>query len=202
MNRARGVPRRRPCAPLVRLSLRGSSSSWCQLPRAIAVFAMALFTACGYRPLYGGEAFDQRFGVVARGAAIDGLILAEIEAGARSELARAGRLGDGGAFPRIVIEIADIDISGVAAGAHDGSPLARGNRVTILAAMWLEEEPALLSEREVARARIEETVAVTTGSLPLLEALNEDHARRNVARALGGGLARRLLLELNARTPM
>jgi hypothetical protein len=64
-------------------------------PRYALLLALA-GTACGYRPLYGGLSTADQLAVVAAPPKVaDAAVVAEVEAGARSALARAGALAPG-----------------------------------------------------------------------------------------------------------
>ncbi len=170
---------------------------------------------CGYRPLYATGCENERFAVVGASPLVaDAAVVAEVQAGARAELARAGALRGGGGYPRVVIEVLRVDaasegISAVPGGSRGttvgslpivpggpASPLARGTRVGVLARGWIERGPGGAKERDTGDVRTADVMQVEGDAR--LEALRLDDASRAAARRLGGRLARRLLGEPEA----
>ncbi|HEY3592805.1 MAG TPA: hypothetical protein VGL13_02985 [Polyangiaceae bacterium] len=176
-----------------------------------AMAASALLAACGYRPLYGGGA-ETRFCVVGASPLVaDSAVVAEVEAGIRGGLARAGALRSGRGYPRVVVEVLRLDETseGIAAvpGGTSGTtvgglplstggplaPLARGTRVGVLGQAWIEESAGGARERETGDMRATDVRAAEPDAR--LEALRQDDAARASARKLGERLARRILGE-------
>lgn len=160
----------------------------------VAYFLLfASMAACGYRPLYGGEAKEPLSVVGARTLVADATVIAEVEAGVRAELARAGALRDDLGWPRIVVEVVRIDI-GNAGLAHLGDEAtARGTRVRVVARAWLEQDASRAIERETRELAMEEVVAVENQAL--VESFRTDSALRSAGRRLGHELARSVLGE-------
>lgn len=164
--------------------------------RLAVALALAVLSACGYRPLYGGEgpARGESFGVVGAPPLVaDGAVVSEVEAGVRSGLARAGRLASGDAYPRVVVEVVRIDNESEGIAAVAGTPLARGTRVGITARAWIERSAGADHERDTGDLRAVDVMAVEGDAR--LEALRWADASRASARRLGGRLARALLGE-------
>ena len=181
----------------------------------LVLSAVLAVSACGYRPLYGGERGDDRFSVVGASPLVaDAGVVAEVEAGLRAGLARAGALRAGAGYPRVVVEVLRIDVvsegvlampggtPGVSVGGLPLSaraplqPLARGTRVGVLARAWIERADGASRERDTGDSRTADVMQVETDAR--LEALRLDDASRAAARRLGERLARQLLGEPNA----
>jgi hypothetical protein len=179
-----------------------------------ACFVACALVACGYRPLYGGAAGEgeARFSVVGASPLVaDTAVVAEVEAGIRVGLARAGALRSSGGYPRVVVEVLRMDetsegIAAVPGGASPPTvggpalspgaplaPLARGTRVGILARAWIERGADGARERETGDMRTTDVRAAELDAR--LEALRQDDAARAAARRLGERLARRILGE-------
>lgn len=147
---------------------------------------------CGYRPLHSARPFE-RFAVVGGAPLVaDAAVVAEVEAGLRAGLARAGALREGRAWPRVVVEVLQIETESVGIAAREGIPVARGTGLGIVAHAWIERaqgEPA--ADRQVFEKRAEEVAAVEARALS--ESLREESARFRAARRLGEELARTVL---------
>jgi hypothetical protein len=163
--------------------------------RAFLISA-ALLCSCGYRPLYGGEA-PERFAVVGAAPLVaDASVVAEVEAGVRAGLSRAGALRSGEGYPRVVVEVLRID--GSSAGIADvaGSPLARGTELGVVARAWIERERAGEPMRDTGDVRTLEVSSAASDAR--LESLRQADALRAAGRRLGERLARRILGEPDA----
>jgi hypothetical protein len=177
--------------------------------------AMLGLGGCGYRPLYAGERGDDRFSVVGASPLVaDASVVAEVQAGLRAGLARAGALRSGASYPRVVVEVLRIDVvsEGVSAvpggtpGPNVGGlplspggaplPLARGTRIGVLARAWVERAGGASKERDTGDLRTADVMQVEADAR--LEALRLDDASRAAARRLGERLARRVLGEPDA----
>jgi hypothetical protein len=173
-----------------------------QIPTRIPflVAAVIFLGSCGYRPLYGGERGDDRFCVVGVSPLVaDSAVVAEVEAGVRAGLARAGGLRAGAGYPRVVVEVLRIDAESEGIKSVPGtptSPLARGTRVGVLARAWVERAPDGPKERDTGDLRAANVMGVEPDAR--LEALRLDDATRASARRLGERLARRVLGEPDA----
>jgi hypothetical protein len=177
---------------------------------------MALaIVSCGYRPLYSGDRAGERFAVVGAMALVaDASVVAEVQAGVRSGLARGGALRAGNEYPRVVVEVLRIDatsegIQAVPGGTRGSTvgglpiapsgplaPLARGTRIGVLARAWVERAPGAARERETGDLRTVDVMQTEADAR--LEALRLDDASRAAARRLGEKLARRVLGEPDA----
>jgi hypothetical protein len=183
--------------------------------RRAIFYLLAVACGCGYRPLYGGERGDDRFTVTGTSPLVaDASVVAQVEAGLRSGLARAGALRPGSGYPRVVVEVLRIDAAseGIAAvpGGTPGEvvgglpvapggprqPLARGTRIGVVARAWVERAPEGGHERETGDVRTADVMQVETDAR--LEALRSDDVARAAARRLGTRLARLLLGEPDA----
>jgi hypothetical protein len=136
--------------------------------------------------------------------AADTAVVAEVEAGVRSGLARAGALQGGNGYPRVVVEVLRIDSTseavvvasrGPSLGQAAG-PISRGTRIGIWARAWLERADGRGRERDTGDVQAADIMAVEPDTR--LEALRLDDASRAAARRLGERLARRLLGEPDA----
>lgn len=152
--------------------------------------------ACGYRPLYGGAARESFSVVGASPLVADASVVAEVEAGVRSGLSRAGALRAGEGYPRVVVEVLRID--GASAGIADvgGVPLARGTELGVVARAHVERGPDAPPSRDTGDVRTLELASVAPDAR--LESLREADALRAAARRLGERLARRILSEPDA----
>jgi hypothetical protein len=187
---------------------------WGERSRAIAFAGFAALLSCGYRPLYGTtEAGDAiRLGVIGVSPLVaDAAVVAEIEAGVRQALARAGALRSGKGYPRVVVEVVRMDETSEGVAAVPGgtvpsqmgglplsvggpsAPLARGTRLGVLARAWVERSPEGPRERETGDMRATDVRGAEPDAR--LEALRQDDAARAAARRLGERLARRILGE-------
>lgn len=111
------------------------------------------FLGCGYRPAYGGGRTEQLG--VAPGAVLipDATAVQAALAGARSELARAGALGDAAAFPQLQLDVLRVDelSSGISAGA--GAPVARGMGLAVVVRARLVRSPEAVPELDTGDIR-------------------------------------------------
>jgi hypothetical protein len=160
--------------------------------RALAL-ALAL-TACGYRPVHGGE---ERFAVVLTSSNIpDAVASDEVVAGIRDELARAGALSAGQAYPRCEVEVlrADEAAEGIAASPNpDGVllPEARATRVGVVARAWIVRSKDGPRERDTGDLRAMEVVG-TAGDARSATFRQAD-AMRAASRRTGRRLGARIL---------
>src|SRR6185295_13499307 len=99
------------------------------LPAWLLFISCGWCAGCGYRPAYGGEV-TERLGVATGQVLVpDASAVQAVLAGARAELARAGALGDAGAFPRLSLDVLRVDELSSGIGNLGGSPVARGMAV-------------------------------------------------------------------------
>lgn len=153
----------------------------------VASIALAL-GGCGYR--VANLAHDDAgpfFVEVGEVRAPDAVIAAEIEAGARAELARLGllaRRGERGSA--IVVSLVRVDESpaGVAAD-HKGSPIARAVRVSVVGRAAIDAGPRATHEL------VASEVIGADGTAKRL--LLREEALRAAARRLGEGLVRQMI---------
>ncbi len=159
-----------------------------------------LLIGCGYQPAYEARPVAERLSVAPADpkAPRSGVVHAAL-AGARSELSRAGQLGSGTDYPRMVVEVLRIDeqSSGIAAPppapGQARTPLARGSAVGVLGRAWVEQEPGGPPRRDTGDMRRVESYG--GGPDGVLESTRHDEAVRAAARQLGRALARRILGE-------
>ncbi len=166
--------------------------------RALAIGIAFGVLGCGYRTLDASRDPAAPFAVVgAIPRAPSAGAAAAAEAGARSELARAGVLATGAqasaGAAAIEIELVRVEEEGVGIAVDPGAgaaPLARGLRVTVTgrARLWAAGE--LLRETGDVRASL--TVSRGQGDAAAMAAAREDAARL-AGRRLGERLARRIL---------
>jgi len=155
--------------------------------------ALLLLASCGYQPVHSVRDPLGPFAVVAGPVhAPDAALAAEVAAGARAELARAGELGDRGAPAALEIELLRVDETseGIAL-ASPGLPLARAVRVAALGRARLRRTGSAAVERDTGDVRASEAVARGAAAAPGL--VLRDEAGRAAARRLGEVLVRRLL---------
>lgn len=171
-----------------------------QAARALAIGIAFGVLGCGYRTLDASRDPAAPFAVVgaiprapAAGTA------AAAEAGARSELARAGVLATGAqasaGAAAIEIELVRVEEegAGIAVGPN-AAPLARGLRVTVTgrARLWAAGGQRPTPLRETGDVRASFTISRGQGDAAATEAARED-AARIAGRRLGERLARRIL---------
>lgn len=176
---------------------------------ALALLALSV-SGCGYRALYAGDPGAEAMAVVGIAPLVaDASVVAEVEAGVRAGLARAGLLRGGHGYPRVVVEVLRLDAATEAVQALPGGvrtegaggegsplplrPLARATRVGVVARAWLERAAGASKERETGDLRTVDVMQVEADAR--LEALRSDDATRAAARRLGERLARRVLGE-------
>ena len=115
--------------------------------------------------------------------------------GARAELAKAGALQAGSAYPQLVVEILRVDEQalGIAATPLAGRdvPLARGTSVAVVGRARLLESPGVAAARDTGDLRRAERFAASSDRHA--EAAVRQQAVRSAARRLGRALARRIL---------
>lgn len=160
---------------------------------APAIFGVLLLvSACGYRSRYAGAA-NERLAVEGRTRIADATVLAEAEAGARGELARAGVLRGGHGWPRLVVEIVRTDHESAGVASRGDAPVARGTRISIIGRAFIEREQGSTLERASLELRIDEFITVNPRAPG--ESSRRDDALRAAARRLGEQLARGILGE-------
>jgi len=153
---------------------------------------LVLATGCGYRAAYAPVAEGERLAVVPAPPLVGELDAIESAlAGARDELARAGRLRAGEQYPRLVIEV--VRLEEVAAGlASDGAGArARGTSIAVAGRAWIEPGPGSPPQRDTGDMQRVATYA-PEGDLRV-EGARYDQATRSAARSLGRALALRVL---------
>lgn len=157
---------------------------------ALARLLAVTLVACGYRPMHGAEA-TERFAVVLASTNVpDAVASDEVVAGVREELARAGALAAGEAYPRCEVEVlrADDASEGVAAVRNaDGVlvPSARAAQIGIVARAWIVRSKDGPRERDTGDVRALEMVAVAP------DARTATFQQADALRAAGRRLGRR-----------
>lgn len=154
-----------------------------------------ILSSCGYHPAYGGTRPTARLSVVAAPSRVpEGAVLAAILSGLRQELSRAGVLGSGNAYPRVVVEFVRLDERGTAPSQQpEGWALARGTLVGVTARAWVEQTPS-----EVARdtGDVRRTTSYETAPNATRDLVTRDIALESAARSVGEALGRRVLGEV------
>jgi hypothetical protein len=173
---------------------------------SIAVFAlnMVALGGCGYRPAYGGARPSGRLTVVAAPTRVpEGGALAALLSGLRGELSRAGVLGPGSSYPRVVVEFVRLDERGAGPQVQrelTGQPwaLARSTVVGVTARAWIEEGPAVVvrDTGDVRRTTSYEAPGLGSPNQRVLELTSREAAVDAAARATGAALGRRVLGEV------
>jgi len=158
----------------------------------LVLLAVALLasTGCGYRPLYASTTSEPLAVTGVRAPFADASIEMELRAGARSELARAGRLRSGDDWPRLVVEAIRVEEATDALARHGSEPSARASRIRLVARAWIERDPDSI-EGDTGEVVAESTVAVEERAMAA--SWRETLASRAAARKLGEELARRVL---------
>ncbi len=167
------------------------------------LLALAL-AACGYHPLYGGEAPTRLHVALARSLVADAVATDEVLSGVREALAKEGALAAGDGYPRIEVEVlrSDEASEGIAApslalgSAAGGGARARATEVGLVARAYVVLGPGAAEERDTGDVRAMDLVAsdVSMGVPdPKADAMHHSDALRLVARRLGERLALRVL---------
>jgi hypothetical protein len=163
-----------------------------------------LAAACGYHPLYGGEASTRLHVVLLRSLVADAVATDEVLSGVREALAKEGALAAGDGYPRLEVEVlrADEVSEGIAApsvalgSGAGGGPRARATEVGLVARAHVVLEPGGALERDTGDVRAMDLTAsdVSIGVLdPRADAMHHSDALRLVARRLGERLVLRIL---------
>jgi len=144
--------------------------------------------ACGYQPLYAPSAASSISVGVGQVLIPEPLAAQAAVGGARSELARAGRLAAGDSFPRLALDVLRVDE--VSRGIHvqAGVPVAGGMGVAVVVrgrVLTAEGREAELDTGDVRRA-----VAVTGDADPRADSASFDQALRSAAERAGRAAAR------------
>ena len=173
-----------------------------QAARALAIGIALGVLGCGYRTLDASRDPAAPFAVVgAIPRAPSAGAAAAAEAGARSELARAGVLATGAqasaGAAAIEIELVRVEEEGAGIAVDPGAgaaPLARGLRVTVTgrARLWAAGGQRPTPLRETGDVRASFTISRGQGDAAATAAARED-AARIAGRRLGERLARRIL---------
>jgi hypothetical protein len=157
---------------------------------------IGLVWACGYHPVYSGEAPSVRLAVasgsvrVAEPVALDGAL-----DGARSVLAREGALGTAQGYPRLVVEVLRIDelARGMFREGLDAARAvnSRGASVAVTVRGWVEEGRGARPSRDT--GDVSRAVTYAHRGDARLDTLARQEAVRAAAREAGEALARRVL---------
>lgn len=158
----------------------------------VATFALALLAGvgCGYRSLHDATSVEPLTVTGVQAPFADASVEAELRAGARAELARAGLLRPGGDHPRLVLEAVRLEDEPAALARLGSDPGARALRVRLVARAWVEAEPGAI-ERDTGSVALETTVAVEGRAVA--QSWRETHAVKATARRLGALLVQRVL---------
>jgi hypothetical protein len=178
--------------------------------RTLGVLAVGVLvgsTACGYHAAYGGTRPATRLTVTAAPSrAPESGALAAVLEGLRGELSRAGVLGPGSGYPRVVVELVRIDERGTAQSLTpqpNGGvelPAASGALVGVTARAWVETTPSRV-ERDTGDVR--RTSAFGSASDPGLDAARREAALNAAGHETGEAIGRRVMGEIEvAQEPM
>src|ERR1700689_4771834 len=163
--------------------------------RLVPLTALAL-SACGYQPVYSSSPSRLHVKLV-RSLVADAVASDEVASGVREELARAGALVPGDAYPRVEIEVLRADESSEGIAAVAGQPVARGTDVAIVARAWIARGPDASPEADTGDMRAEESIGVDeTGAGtpdPRASGFHHADALRAAARRVGHSLGARVL---------
>ncbi len=165
----------------------------------LALGAVASLTACGYHAAYGAARPATRLAVVAAPSrAPEAGALAAVLGGLRGELSRAGVLGRGSGYPRVVVELVRVDERGTAQTLSQPAgglelPAASGALVGVTARAWVQSAPAQV-ERDTGDVR--RTSAFGSAGNPGLDAARRESAMDLAGQATGEALGRRIMGEI------
>jgi hypothetical protein len=160
--------------------------------------------SCGYAPVYAARAEALHVKLV-RAQVADVVAADEVASGVREELARAGALASGEAYPRVEIEVVRADEASEGVVAAPSGPAARATDVAVVARAWIATGEGAPPQAETGDMRAEETVAVdvaggaagafgaAAGLDPRASAFHHADALRAAARRLGRALGARVL---------
>jgi hypothetical protein len=133
----------------------------------------------------------------------EGSALAALLSGLRGELSRAGVLGSGNSYPRVVVEFVRVDERGGGPQVQrelTGAPwaLARSTLVGVTARAWVEESPTVVlrDTGDVRRTTSYEAPGLGSPSQRVSELASREAALDAAARATGAALGRRVLGEI------
>lgn len=162
--------------------------------RGVVLLLGLLAMGCGYRAVHGATPAGKlsAFAIVTT-ESTDAALSAELEAGARGVLGRAGALRGGAGWPRLVIELVSSELSETGVARLGNEPMARAMRARVVGRAFVEASASGPWERETGLVSIEENLAVE--SRALVESFREEAALRAASRRLGEELARRILGE-------
>jgi len=158
--------------------------------------AAALLAACGYEPVYGGGRAGALHVKLVRSMVADVVAGDEVASGVREELARAGALTAGEAYPRVEIEVLRADEASEGVQAGPSGPRARATDVAVVARAWIVRAQGAEPVGDTGDMRAEETLAVDEGPVapdPRASGFHHADALRAAARRLGRALGARVL---------
>ncbi|MGC4065839.1 MAG: hypothetical protein QM784_14550 [Polyangiaceae bacterium] len=173
-------------------------------PIAMLLLGLTGASGCGYRPAYGGARPSGRLTVVAAPTRVpEGGALAALLSGLRGELSRAGVLGPGSGYPRVVVEFVRLDERGAGPQVQReltsaSWALARGTVVGVTARAWIEEGPSLVvrDTGDVRRTTSYDAPGLGSASQTTMEVTSREAAIESAATATGAALGRRVLGEI------
>jgi hypothetical protein len=125
----------------------------------------AALVACGYRPLYGGEAPLQLHVRLVRTLIPDAVASDEVASGVREELARGGALKPGDGYPCVEIEVLREGESSEDIAAEPNGPIARGTGAAIVARAWIVRAQGAEREGDTGDLRSEVVIASEAAAL-------------------------------------
>jgi hypothetical protein len=169
------------------------------VPARSPLFAAALaasLAGCGYHAVYAAGPPGKLRVVVVSSLQPDAVAADEVASGVREELARAGALAGGDAYPRVEIEVLRADESSEGIAAQADAPVARGTGVAMVARAWVATSADAAPVSDTGDMRAEETIAVDIAAGqpdPRASVFHHADALRAAARRLGRKLGARLL---------
>jgi len=159
-------------------------------------FALVLFVACGYQPLYatpGGEAYHVH---LSKNFTASAVVAEEVLRGARETLAKEGALASGDGYPRLEIEVLRADESSegvVSVDTPNGAqPQARASDLAVVARAYVTRRSGGSTELDTGDLRADAVVGAPLGD-STREVWQREDSLRAVARRLGGRIALRIL---------
>ncbi len=128
--------------------------------------ACGVLGSCGYHSVHSAPTASRLSVVAGIHSVPDVAAVQAVMVGARSELAKAGALQAGAAYPQLVIEILRVDEQalGIAATPRAGGdvPLARGTSIAVVGRARLVESPGGVAARDSGDLRRVERFAASS----------------------------------------
>jgi hypothetical protein len=165
-------------------------------PILLIFSSSCLSLSCGYHAVYGAGTPGKLHVVVVKSMVPDAVAADEVASGVREELARAGALEAGEAYPRVEVEVLRADESSEGIAAVENAPMARGMGVAMVARAWVATSADAAPMSDTGDMRAEETITVDVRAGqrdPRANVFHHADALRAAARRLGRKLGARVL---------